>query len=306
MTISMLAVAVLLSHGSPMAGNTSDVMPSAGDAGEQNAPPAPGSPTAPAAPKSPQPPTAPKAPTAPRAPTAPKAPAAPKPPVAATPSAPGAPSAADPAPNTLTAEEKNAGWVLLFDGTDAGKHFRGFRKDALPEGWQVVDGMIVRKGAGGDIITREMYKDFEFVCDWMVKPGGNSGIMWHVSEEREYPWETGPEMQILDDKAHVDGRSPSTSAGACYALYPAPEGAARPAGEWNRARILVRGPKVELWLNGVQTASFDTSSAEWKEKIAASKFKAMPMFATKERGYLALQDHGDEVSFRNVKIREIE
>lgn len=113
-------------------------------------------------------------------------------------------------------------------------------------------------------------------------------------------------MQILDDAAHGDGRSPLTSAGACYALYPAPEGAVRPAGEWNTARILVQGPKVELWLNGVRTAAFDTSSDDWKRRVAESKFSSMPLFGTKEKGHIALQDHGDLVSFRNIKIRPIQ
>lgn len=207
--------------------------------------------------------------------------------------------------NELTDKERADGWVLLFDGKDASQHFRGFRKESLPDGWQVVDGTLVRKGPGGDIVTRETYKDFEFVCEWKVGPAGNSGVMWHVGEEKNYPWETGPEMQILDDAGHVDGRTPYTSAGACYALYPAPEGAVKPAGEWNRARILVQGSKVELWLNGVQTATFDTSSDDWKERIAKSKFKDMPAFATKDSGHIALQDHGDEVAFRNIKIRPI-
>lgn len=211
----------------------------------------------------------------------------------------------DPMPNTLTPQERLDGWVLLFDGVNASKNFRGYRKTDLPEGWVAENGVLVRKGPGGDIVTREQYTDFEFTCDWMVKAGGNSGIMWHVGEERPAPWETGPEMQILDDAAHVDGRTPETSAGACYALYPAPVGAVKPAGSWNRARMLVQGPKVELWLNGVKTASFDTSSDDWKARIAKSKFKDMPAFATLDRGVIALQDHGDEVAFRNIKVRPI-
>lgn len=207
--------------------------------------------------------------------------------------------------NTLSAKERADGWVLLFDGTQSGIQFRGYRKETLPEGWSAVEGSLVRTGPGGDIVTREQYKDFEFVCDWKVQKAGNSGVMWHVSEERTYPWETGPEMQILDDAGHVDGRTPLTSAGACYALYAAPEGAVKPAGEWNHARIVAKGPKVELWLNGVQTASFDTSSDDWKARIAASKFKEMPLFATKESGFIALQDHGDEVAFRNIKVRPL-
>ncbi|MBM4113727.1 MAG: DUF1080 domain-containing protein [Phycisphaerae bacterium] len=252
------------------------------------APPKPGAPSAPATP----PRSAPKTP----APTAPKPPS----PTPVTPPAS--------APNTLTDAEKRAGWVLLFDGEDACCTFRGYKKDALPDAWKVVDGTIafVPGGAGGDIVTKEQFKDFEFLCDWKVEKGGNSGIMWHVSEEASYPWETGPEMQILDDSVHVDGRTPMTSAGALYALYPAPEGAVKPAGEWNTARVLIQGTKGTLWLNGVKTAEFDTASDEWKQKIAASKFKSMPLFATKSTGHIALQDHGDPVFFRNIKVRPIQ
>jgi len=236
--------------------------------------------------------------------SAPTPPAVPKLPAPA--QKPAAPSIGEPMPNTLTPQERLDGWVLLFDGENASKSFRGYRKQDLPEGWIATDGCIVRKGPGGDIVTREQYKDFEFMCDWKVQTGGNSGIMWHVSEERPNPWETGPEMQILDDAAHVDGRSPSTSAGACYALYDAPEGAVKPAGQWNRARVLIQGTKGELWLNGVKTASFDTASDEWKDRIAKSKFKDMPQFAKMDRGVIALQDHGDEVAFRNIKVRPIQ
>lgn len=245
------------------------------------------------------PPKAPGAPAPPKGPGAPSSPAPPRSPSKS-------PSIGDLLPpNKLSVKESKDGWILLFDGSDASKSFRGFKKESLPGGWTVVDGCLTRTGEGGDIVTKDEYESFEFVCDWRVKTGGNSGIMWHVSEEKAYPWETGPEMQILDDAAHVDGRTPETSAGACYALYPAPAGAAKPAGEWNKARILVDGTQVTLWLNGVETAKFDTSSDEWKARIAKSKFKDMPLFATKKKGFIALQDHGDEVAFRNIKIRPI-
>ncbi len=210
--------------------------------------------------------------------------------------------------NALTDAERRDGWVLLFDGKDPGASFRGFKKETLPGAWKVVDDSLafVPGGNGGDIVTKDEYKDFEFTCEWKVNAGGNSGIMWHVGEDGSYPWETGPEMQILDDAAHVDGKTPMTSAGACYALYPAPAGASKPAGQWNTARIMVQGPKVQLWLNGVKTADFDTTSDDWKQRLAASKFKSMPLFATKATGRISLQDHGDPVFFRNIKIRPIQ
>jgi hypothetical protein len=216
-------------------------------------------------------------------------------------------SAAAPKPpnNSLSDAEKAAGWVLLFDGKNAGASLRGYKRADLPAEWKVEDGCIVLRGTGGDIVTKDQFKDFEFSCDWNVAPGGNSGIMWHVSEEFSYPWETGPEMQVLDDERHGDGKSRLTSAGACYALYPAPEGAVRPAGEWNTAVIRVEGPKVTYLLNGVKTAEFDMSSQEWKDRIKGSKFASMPNFASRPSGHIALQDHGDVVKYRNLKVRPI-
>lgn len=197
------------------------------------------------------------------------------------------------------------GWVVLFDGKDAGKELRGFKRADLPADWKVEDGALVLRGKGGDIVTKGEYQDFEFTVDWKVAPGGNSGIMWHVSEDFNYPWETGPEMQVLDDALHADGKSRLTSAGACYALYPAPAGAVKPAGEWNTAYIKVVGPKVVYRLNGVTTAEFDMSSKEWKDRIAGSKFASMKDFASRSTGHIALQDHGDVVMYRNMKVRPL-
>ncbi len=208
-------------------------------------------------------------------------------------------------PNTLTTAEQKAGWQLLFDGKDASMNFRAFRGTALPKEWSVEDGSIVLRGKGGDIVTKDEYSDFEFSIDWKITAGGNSGVFWHASEDFGAPWETGPEMQILDDTKHADGKSRLTSAGACYALYPAPEGAVKPVGEWNTAVIKAVGPKVTYTLNGVKTAEFDMSSQDWKDKVAGSKFASMKNFGTKAKGHIALQDHGDVVMFRNIKIRQL-
>jgi hypothetical protein len=197
------------------------------------------------------------------------------------------------------------GWIMLFDGKDPGANLRGYKRADLPKEWVVEDGSLVLRGKGGDIVTKGQWCDFEFQVDWKVAPGGNSGIMWHVSEDFGYPWETGPEMQVLDDAKHPDGKSRLTSAGACYALYPAPEGAAKPAGEWNTASIKVVGPKVTYTLNGVVTAAFDMSSKDWKDRLAGSKFASMKAFATKSCGHIALQDHGDVVMYRNMKVRNL-
>ena len=135
--------------------------------------------------------------------------------------------------NTLTAREQQEGWRLLFDGrTTAG--WRGYKKQSVPPGWKVVNGSLVRAAAdAGDIITTEVFRNFRLALDWKVGDGGNSGIFYRATEEGDYVWQSASEMQVLDDAQHADGKSPLTSAGSNFALYPAPRGAVRPAGEWN-------------------------------------------------------------------------
>src|SRR5215211_3065747 len=141
---------------------------------------------------------------------------------------------------SVSAVESAAGWRSLFDGrTLAG--WRGYRSQSLPGGWVAKDGMLVREGSGGDIVTDESFGNFELTLEWKISPGGNSGIMYRVTESAEHPYESGPEMQVLDDARHRDGQSPLTSAGALYGLYPAPTGAVKPVGEWNAVRIVVNG-----------------------------------------------------------------
>ncbi len=217
--------------------------------------------------------------------------------------------AADPRPaNTLAAGEAEAGWVLLFDGKSTDQ-FRGYRQPDFPtQGWAVVDGTLQRVAgpAGGDIITREQYGDFEFVCEWRIAPGGNSGIIYRCTEDHMYPWETGPEMQILDDEAHGDGASPRTRAGSLYDLFPCAEAAVKPAGEWNEVRIIAKGPHIQQFLNGVKVVDIRLDSEEYREAHAASKWTAMPDFGKRARGHIALQDHGDEVWFRNIRVRSLD
>jgi Domain of Unknown Function (DUF1080) len=197
-----------------------------------------------------------------------------------------------------------AEWRSLFDGRSLAA-WRGYKRADVPAGWQVVDGALTRAGRGGDIVTTDEFGDFELALEWKVAPGGNSGIMYRVTEEAEAPYETGPEMQVLDDARHPDGRSPLTSAGALYGLYPAPRGAVKAAGEWNAARVVVRGNHVEHWLNGVKTAEAEIGSDDWNRRVADSKFRQWPGFAKASRGHIALQDHGDWVAYRNIRIREL-
>ena len=213
------------------------------------------------------------------------------------------PSAAQaPAPNTLTAAERTAGWRLLFDGTSTAG-WRGFRMTTMPTGWQARDGALTRVSEATDIITTDQYANFELTLEWQISPKGNSGIMYRVTEADSSTYETGPEMQVLDDEGHKDGLSRLTAAGSVYGLYPAPDGLVRPVGQWNQARIVVNGNDVEHWLNGTQVAHYVLGSPEWAALVAKSKFKQWPGYGMAKIGYIALQDHGDWVAYRSIKIR---
>ncbi len=203
-----------------------------------------------------------------------------------------------------TTDSAEAGWRSMFDGQTADQ-WRAYRGDRLPAGWQVVDGALTRVASAGDIVTREEFQDFELALEWKVEPGGNSGIMYRVAEapELETVWQSGPEYQLLDDARHPDGRRPETSAGACYGLYPAPRGVVRPAGEWNETRIVIQGNHVEHWLNGQRVVSYELGSGDWEERVRRGKFATMPRYGREPRGHIALQDHGDRVAYRNIRIR---
>jgi hypothetical protein len=222
-----------------------------------------------------------------------------------------APNASTGAPAPAGEATNAQGWTVLFDGTPASlaANWRGYRKDSMPGNWRVEDGAIAYVPGSaegrGDLVTREQYGDFEFEYEWRVAPGANSGVMWRVSEDRPLPWQTGPEQQVLDDERHLDGRIPSHRAGALYDLVVPPAGVARPVGEFNRARIVARGPRVQLFLNDRLTADVDFASDSGRRLVANSKFKAMPGFAQNARGHIVLQDHGDRVWFRNVRVRPL-
>jgi hypothetical protein len=195
-------------------------------------------------------------------------------------------------------------WRTLFDGGSL-EGWRGFKKDSVPAGWQVVDGALTRVGKAGDLITQDEFGDFELTLEWKVAEGGNSGIMYRVTEDAGETYESGPEMQVLDDARHKDGQSRLTAAGSAYGLYPAPAGVVKPAGEWNAVRILVRGNHVEHWLNGTKVVEYELGSPDWKAKVQASKFKQWPGYGRAASGHIALQDHGDRVAYRNIKVRTL-
>ncbi len=210
--------------------------------------------------------------------------------------------------NVLNEEEKALGWELLFNGTVADK-LRGFKQEGFPaKGWEIKDGAIhhVKGAEGGDLVTDADFENFEFVCQWKVSAGGNSGIIYRCDEEHEYSWQTGLELQVLDDAGHADGKNEKTRAGTLYGLIKCATDVARPAGEWNEARIVAKGSKIEHWLNGYKVVECDLDSEAYQKLRAESKFAAMADFGRKRRGHIALQDHGDEVWFRDLKVRKVE
>ncbi len=209
--------------------------------------------------------------------------------------------------NTLTEAEKKEGWKLLFDG-ESMRGWRNYRSDSIRSGWQAVDGALTRVGRGGDIITAEKYRDFELVLEWKLSPegpAGNSGIFYRAIEDSSAIYWNAPEMQILDDTRHNDGRTPLTSTGANYALDPVEHGTAKPIGEWNSVKIVIKNNHVEHWLNGKRVVSYVLGSEEWKAKVAKSKFAPHTQYGKASEGHIGLQDHGSFVAFRNVKIRSL-
>ncbi|MBC8601382.1 DUF1080 domain-containing protein [Parabacteroides acidifaciens] len=212
--------------------------------------------------------------------------------------------------NQLTAKEKKEGWVLLFNG----KNLDGWTsvgKDTPPAfGWVVEDGILnVRKQGdkrGGDIITRDQYSDFDLKVDFRITKGANSGIKYFFTKYEKGGW-LGLEYQILDDENHPDaklGRDGNRLEGGLYDMLPTSPKQVNPIGEWNQARIVAKGTKVTHYLNGKKILSFDRSSEQYKKAWQLSKYKnSKPMFGDVKEGHILLQDHGDEVSFRNVKIK---
>lgn len=204
--------------------------------------------------------------------------------------------------NSLDTDEIAAGWQLLFDGTSTAQ-WRGYHSDSMPAGWHAEQGLLVKSGSTNDIITRAEYRDFELDLEWRIERGGNAGIFYRATEEYPKVYWTGPEYQLLDDPNHPDGRNRLTSAAAAYGLYPSPAGVVHPAGEWNRTRIIVQGNHVEHWLNGTRVVSYELGSADWQEKVNASKFAAWPQYGRAARGHIAIQgDHNGELALRNIKI----
>jgi hypothetical protein len=193
-------------------------------------------------------------------------------------------------------------WRPLFNGRTL-EGWRGFKSAVPSSGWTAVDGTLARTGPGGDLLTADEFADFDLRLQWKISEGGNSGIFFHVVDTGSEVWESGPEMQILDNARHADGKSPLTSAGANYGLHPPVRDVTRAVGEWNDVRLVVTGANVEHWLNGMKVVEYELWSPSWESLVKASKFVTMPAYGRAKRGRIALQDHGDAVWFRDIRIR---
>jgi len=208
-----------------------------------------------------------------------------------------------PSPNTLTSMQRADGWRLLFDGrTMTG--WRGYKQASVPAGWHIVDGMLTKNTETGDLISKDQFGDFELAFDWKIGPGGNSGVFYRGTEEYDYIYWSAPEYQLLDDSLAPDGKSRLTAAGSNYALYPAPAGVVKRAGEWNSSLIVVQGARVQHWMNGQKFFEYELWSPEWEAKVKASKFKDWPNYGRAKRGYIAIQgDHPGLLALRNIRVR---
>jgi hypothetical protein len=208
------------------------------------------------------------------------------------------------------AAENESGFVALT-GHDARDHWLGYgldkAKDTWPPNWEFVDGALHSKGGGGaDLKTREKYGDFDLRFEWKVSPGANSGVMYRVSQETDPAYFTGPEYQIVDNIGHTDGANPKTSAASVYDLYAPSKDETKPAGSWNEGRIVVSHDHVEHYLNGKKVLEYDLGSTDWNKRVAESKFGEWKDFGKIGRGHVDLQDHGDKVWYRNVRIKSLD
>lgn len=220
--------------------------------------------------------------------------------------------------NMLTDAEKAEGWQSLFDGKSL-KGWHNYGKTTTGKSWVIAEEAIhlaSKKKAdgsfqaeeGGDILTDGEYENFEIQLEWKIAPCGNSGIIYNVVEDPanyEFPWMTGPEMQVLDNACHPDAKIDKHRAGDLYDMIAANPVNVKPAGEWNSVRLVSNKGKVEHWQNGAQVVTYDRNDPNWPTMIAASKFKVYPGFGKASKGRICLQDHGDQVWYRNIKIKSL-
>jgi hypothetical protein len=207
--------------------------------------------------------------------------------------------------------ENKKGWISLFDGKTT-KGWHSYGKSVAGEAWKVEDG-ILHLDAGknlsaGDIVTDESFDNFDLKLEWKISKNGNSGIIFFIQDEPkkyDYIWYTGPEMQILDNDGHSDGKIIKHRAGNLYDLVEGKEGVVKAVGEWNQVEIISNKGKLDLMLNGVTVVSTTVGDDNWRNLIAGSKFKTKPDFGKIFSGHIGLQDHGNEVWFRDIKIKKL-
>ena len=214
-------------------------------------------------------------------------------------------------PNTLSKKEKKKGWILLFDGKTT-KGWHTYNKPTASEAWQIKDDALVMNAAAdktqrGDLTTDEEYENYDFSIDWKISKNGNSGVIFNVVEDPKYSqsYFTGPEMQVLDSDGHPDGKIIKHRTSDLYDLITSSPETVKPVGEWNTAKIVQNRGLLQFYLNGTKVMETRTDDENWKTMIAGSKFKNMPAFGKSSKGHLCLQDHGNEVWYRNIKIRKL-
>lgn len=224
--------------------------------------------------------------------------------------------ATPPADNTLSEAEAAAGWVLLFDGNTL-NGWKRYNAEEIGPLWAAEDGMIICKGEGltegtedigGSLITTRQFGNFELSVDWKITPGGNSGILYHVVESPKYlqDFHTGPEYQVMDDEGWDGDLREEQLVGGNYDMHaPAADKKVNPVGEWNTSRIVYNNGHVEHYLNGGKVVEFDESSPDFQERYKKSKWTEFPDWNKSKTGAISLQDHGANVYFKNIKVREL-
>ena len=218
--------------------------------------------------------------------------------------------------NKISAKEKKDGWKLLFDGkTTKGWHCYG--KTTVGSAWKIEDGVLIldttnkkngKNVDGGNLLTDEEFENFHLKLEWKISPGGNSGILFYVKEDTakfKEPYMTGPEMQVLDNEGHPDGKLFRHRAGDLYDLINCSKETVKPVGEWNKAEIVCNKGKLDLFLNGTRVVSTAMWDDKWNKMVAKSKFNQWPGFGTFKKGKICLQDHDNLVGFRNIKIKKL-
>ncbi len=214
-------------------------------------------------------------------------------------------------PNVLSKKEKKQGWVLLFDGkSKTGWHT--WKKQEAAANWVIEDGALkydptLGKEGSGDLITNNEYENYELTIEWKISPNGNSGIYINSQEAPQYAygWFTGPEIQVIDNEGHADGKIEKHRAGDLYDLIKSTTEPVKPVGEWNAVRIINYKGTLQVFLNGVKVVETRIDDQHWKDLIAGSKFKNMPDFGKFLKGHIVLQDHGNVVWYRNIKLKPL-